>query len=558
MIFFHPLKLKDSHTREQNCESNLMKDQKLNLEGGVTILISKNHHTILSYIPFSHKSHVKKILKECKSQKDIIIMMDDSEIDIYEGGSVKLNFIPSRRDTKRDYTLPILYCIDKKEKERFWEIWVMGATVHKLHGEVGGKATPNSRTYKGLNKDKKNATTAEEQAKREAERDWINQIDKGYYPKTKEGKELAKKITNAKNEQGNVNTQISSLIRGGDIKSPVKSESKAKTKSKDKKDNGVLVGYETNFYPMHCHTWSDEQKVLKYFDFENGVYIQPKLDGTRCFVRIVDDKVVMTSRKGKQFVWLKHLRSEVLEFLKNHKDIILDCELYAHTITGTITFDKKNKATFSPGDTELPDKHRFNVITTACRVSRTNPHELEEQMCLYVFDIADESGTLTQDERFELLDELFNKKGIEKRCPHIKRVITKIIYNKKEIEEYHDEVAQDGYEGVVLRSRDLHYESNGRSLRMRKHKHFVDKEYPITGVICDEGVDREYFRWICIDKKLNKTFRVKPMGTREERWYWYDNHKKYKGKLLTVKFQELTADGVPRFGVGKCIRDYEG
>jgi DNA ligase-1 len=31
----------------------------------------------------------------------------------------------------------------------------------------------------------------------------------------------------------------------------------------------------------------------------------------------------------------------------------------------------------------------------------------------------------------------------------------------------------------------------------------------------------------------------------------------YIGKMLTVRFQELTTDRVPRFPVGLAIRDYE-
>jgi hypothetical protein len=31
----------------------------------------------------------------------------------------------------------------------------------------------------------------------------------------------------------------------------------------------------------------------------------------------------------------------------------------------------------------------------------------------------------------------------------------------------------------------------------------------------------------------------------------------YLGKILTVKFFEYTDDGLPRFGIGKAVRDYE-
>ena len=37
----------------------------------------------------------------------------------------------------------------------------------------------------------------------------------------------------------------------------------------------------------------------------------------------------------------------------------------------------------------------------------------------------------------------------------------------------------------------------------------------------------------------------------------FRNAPKYMGKQLTVRFQNLTALGVPRFPVGVAIRDYE-
>jgi len=50
---------------------------------------------------------------------------------------------------------------------------------------------------------------------------------------------------------------------------------------------------------------------------------------------------------------------------------------------------------------------------------------------------------------------------------------------------------------------------------------------------------------------------VRPEGTIAQREEHYKNYKKYIGKMLTVRFQNLTALGVPRFPVGVCIRDYE-
>jgi DNA ligase-1 len=50
---------------------------------------------------------------------------------------------------------------------------------------------------------------------------------------------------------------------------------------------------------------------------------------------------------------------------------------------------------------------------------------------------------------------------------------------------------------------------------------------------------------------------VRPRGTREKRAEWWENREQYIGSKLTVRFQNLTADGIPRFPVGIAIRDYE-
>jgi len=50
---------------------------------------------------------------------------------------------------------------------------------------------------------------------------------------------------------------------------------------------------------------------------------------------------------------------------------------------------------------------------------------------------------------------------------------------------------------------------------------------------------------------------VKPEGTLETRRKYFENKNNFLGKLLTVKFQNLTNLGIPRFPVGIVIRDYE-
>lgn len=554
------------------------------------VVESKDIETSMSGLPTDlQKEIITFVKKTCKKNKTLVIYTMNGEAEIFERG-VGLSFVEvgdssleeSMEIPEDAYLLPLLFAVDKKGKERVWKIWVIGNTVYKSYGEVGGEKIPSSRTYKAMNVGRSNETTAEEQAKREAERDWVKQLDKEYSPKPGKGDDIAKRILDAKKKQGNVNVNISALIRGipeSKKDTKVSQKSKEKKAAADTDDNGTLPDFQYTILPMHCQTWSNQPKVLKYFDFDNGVYIQPKLDGIRCLVQLVKDDqgnthTVMLSRKGKQFVWLKHLRQEAQTFLKGYQDVVLDCEVYAEVIHGKMVGSgKKKNYAYSEGDPELLIEQRFDVISGAVRPVRKSPHPLEDQLCLHVFDIADPTGKMDQDDRFELMKKLFARKDISKVCPHIRRVETKVIEYPEEIEDYHDEVAGLGYEGVVIRARDLLYESDGRSLRMRKHKMFAEKEFPIVDVECDEGVDREQFTWVC-EKIVTledgstelKRFNVKPMGTREQKWDWYDRRDEFLGKILTVKYQKKNSSSededeeendVPRFPIGKAIRDYE-
>lgn len=463
------------------------------------------------------------------------------------------------------YTLPTLYCVDKKGKNRMWKTWVVENQVYKTYGEVGGKLISNPpREYDAKNIGRKNATTAEQQAQNEAERDWVHQLDKGYAPSDVdiEGQEMMERVLNEKKKNGNVNTGVASAINKEDTAKPIKEKSaRVIASDKKKKNNCTLEGYESTFYPMHCQVWSEEKKVLKYFDFAKGVYVQPKLDGVRCLVRLVDGQVVFTSRQGKQFVYLSSLRKILLDevFSKpQFANLVLDCELYAHTIYGRVS---ENGKTYEiEPTTELPGDKKFDVISGACRPVRGDPHPLEDQICAYVFDIADESKSLDQDERFALRDLVFTPPfGSSKSNninPRIIKVDTRLIYNLEDVSIEHDKFALEGYEGIVIRSRALMYESHQKSLHMRKFKYFSDAEYAIVDAECDAGVSTENFTWVCMTEK-GKKFNVKPTGTREQKIEWYENYEDLIGKMITVRYQVLSSDCVPRFPRAVAIRDYE-
>lgn len=462
--------------------------------------------------------------------------------------NVEFDCLPEEVEEELDYPdayhLPILFSIDKANRERMWKNWVVGNVVHRLQGLTQGKKQTYERSYTGKNIGKKNETTPEEQAQNVADVMWTKQIDKGYFPKCKEGKSTLARMKKATSDTGGHNINAAASIRG------------RTAKTLKKKSNYAVSQVQIPIKPMKANKWDRKDtndplsvlpRVLKYFDFDEGVYLQWKLDGWRCVVRLQyteggAPECVMTTNNGKQYPWFAHLRKEIIRFVSGKEELVLDGldgELYTHRIIGEDGLG-------------LDDEARFSMIQSMCGLARSNPHPLETQMNFVVFDLVDKSGKLTQDERFANLKKLF--KNAPNECTHIQMCETKVATFIEEVGQYHDEVAQKGYEGVIIRSRDLTYLIGKRSLKIRKYKYFIDREYTIVDVEKDEGVKNYYFVWVC-ETEEGKRFKATPMGCQEDKEWWYENYLEFLGKQVTLKFQGYSEDGVPRFPIAKGIRE---
>jgi len=119
------------------------------------------------------------------------------------------------------------------------------------------------------------------------------------------------------------------------------------------------------------------------------------------------------------------------------------------------------------------------------------------------------------------------------------------------------EYAEDsGFEGIMVRNLRLPYMAGRSGSSLYKLKNFYDEEFEIVGWEEATKKDAGTPVWICTTKD-GETFKARPMGTLEARRKMWKNRKDYLGKDLTVRFQEKSKTGVPRFPVGVTVRDYE-
>lgn len=279
--------------------------------------------------------------------------------------------------------------------------------------------------------------------------------------------------------------------------------------------NSAIAAHDT-ISPMLAQDYHKQGKKIVF-----PCYVQAKLDG----VRSIFHKGVLTSRNGKEFSGLDHILAELAPATK--EGLILDGEVYSTTLSFQQFVGLVKKKKF----TEEDKKQLKNVN-------------------LWVYDCVNNKPF---EERLAMLREFFGK---HRSIAHVHLLTTEECKTREDLKGFHDKYVKDGNEGLIVRNKQGLYQLGARSYDLQKYKEFEDAEYEVAGFTEGQGLEEGLVIWICKTPK-GQTFNVRPRGTHEDRAALFKVAKNYVGKQLTVRYQELTEDGIPRFPVGISFRDYE-
>ena len=403
-------------------------------------------------------------------------------------------------------SFPTLYGKASTGKIKMWSIKVedqkgVGA-ITTTHGYLDGKLQVNTRLVMvGKNLGKKNETTPLQQAVSEAQSDWKKKTEAGGMTEKKPDDEPAGGAGKAAGDS--------------DMES-VKSKPSAEKNAKAAANTGGVP------HPMLAHDYNKRGKDIKF-----PCYAQKKLDGVRCLA--ISGKGLY-SRTGKAFPHMDHIRAEINSLPKGplapNGGTILDGELYSDTLNFQEIVGLVKKETLKPADA---------------------PKMTQIYLCVY-----DTIMDGTNEQRNNWLADLFKTHKFKA----LKLLPTDVANNLDDVKKLHAEYVADGYEGLILRNKAGLYKVGHRSADLQKYKEFKDDEYKIVGFKEGDGIEKGCVIWVC-ETKDKKPFSVRPRGTHEDRAAAFKTASKAVGKKLTVRFQELTEDGIPRFPVGLAIRDYE-
>jgi DNA ligase-1 len=233
----------------------------------------------------------------------------------------------------------------------------------------------------------------------------------------------------------------------------------------------------------------------------------------------------MLSRAGKPIVACPHITDSLTEFFHQFPSVALDGELYNHDL-----------------------KHDFNKISSLVKKQKPDAQELAESDRLVQFHCYDViMPDLNFEERISFRDENVDQHW----C--IKHVLTVECHTESQLDDFHGQCIADGYEGSMVRVNEP-YESK-RSKSLMKRKDFFDAEFPIDSFVEGKGnwagcVKAVKFRMP--DGRLTANGELPEAGCRGTMQELSDILKRARRgegpKWATIRYPNLTPDGIPRFG----------
>jgi ATP-dependent DNA ligase len=270
-------------------------------------------------------------------------------------------------------------------------------------------------------------------------------------------------------------------------------------------------------------------------------FIQHKLNGVRALITLprrdatVDDVIVYT-RQRKLLPNMSALKKELFPYLQQlyqEVSIVLDGELYTH------------------------GKPLQEIV------SKVRNESIEYEGDYHIFDCFYPDGKEDFEGRWDQIKNLFE---VAEELKHTKMMYTKVVYNEQELRQEFKKAIQKDMEGLIVRDpKGLYLTSlkNPGSLRSKqviKIKNKFSEEYEIVDFKSGtKGKDVGQVIWV-IKVGENMIDVVQNIPAAERKRIYEECQKdftKYKGKMLTVEFEEMSTEGKPLRARGIEIRDYE-
>ena len=262
-------------------------------------------------------------------------------------------------------------------------------------------------------------------------------------------------------------------------------------------------------------------------DWNQAVYIQPKLDGVRCLFT----KDGAYSRNHKQFMNVRHIEMALKPFFDQHPDVILDGELYNHKL-----------------------KRDFEKIISLVRKQKPTDTDRLDAQHLVQFHVYDYFDGVMYDSYDTRRDQLICSNIYDAQ---IKYVHAQPVKSYEQARDFHATYLSEGYEGSIIRLDGVY--KHGRSYDLMKFKDFSDTEATIIGYEVGKGKRSGTLgKFLMIDDDGVKFGCPPGKGyTYKDLAHMLKNIDQFIGQRATFTYFQRTQAGSYRHPLFKTIRNYE-
>lgn len=285
------------------------------------------------------------------------------------------------------------------------------------------------------------------------------------------------------------------------------------TKSVNKVHPGLIPTFEVSLAKTF------EEKRIEGKEY---VFVEPKLDGIRCFAIVKNGEARLFARSGKL---IPNFDQTIGAALATLGDGCYDGELMGEDFVSLM------RQAYRKDDVDVSNTHLalFDYLP------------LEEW----------ENGTSVMPCK-DRYDVLCSKQPAESEYIQVVERHT-VPACMSRINELHDEFKNLGLEGAMVKDPFAPYKF-GRGYEIMKVKKFLDVDLPILGL--EEGTGRHQNKLGAVRVNYNGVdVKVGSGFSDEERELVWDDQDSFMNRIIEVRYQEVTPDGSLRFPTFVCFRN---
>lgn len=325
-----------------------------------------------------------------------------------------------------------------------------------------------------------------------------------------------------------------------------------------------------NIQPMLAQRWelvADQLLDTSKDGHKDLLLASPKIDGVRCIVGFNSrfQKVQFFSRGGILLECCDGLIPELMPLFQKDPSLMLDGELFApecnfEQLNSLVRrLSKHADLSVKGAQNNLLEYFAFDIMYSS-QLAPDAPFEERYRLLKKIIPVcgAKRISNYQHDEKKKKLiratkQDIGPPRTTDGKVVKVYHVPAAQVH-PEEMKDVLSEACSQGFEGVMIRRPEFPYEHGRRSFGLLKYKQMHDAEFRVVGFLAGEGKFNGGLGAFVCETKDGLRFHAPPKVSVKRRLELWGQRRQYLGKYMTVQYQELSSQEVPRFPIAKAVR----